>query len=236
MDENAALRSKLAKQTVDSIGGPGSGGGGRRGAKQRAGGSSHSGDKGGGFYDDDASGSSSSVLAFAANAYDYEKYLPAPLLALDRRRRGLVPALFIAFLVCLIFVIAVLRAALSARGEHRGLCFLAKLGVNIGAGERVSDGSVAHACQCACRPLQCPHGSCGASTARSPNTIVGPCLTPTTCASKPDDRLWLCPHKPIMTRICHLCPLADDARGARACVRLTTIPLLARLRQRRQRR
>eukprot|EP00878_Enallax_costatus_P020783 GHUV01021977.1.p1 GENE.GHUV01021977.1~~GHUV01021977.1.p1 ORF type:complete len:333 (+),score=122.21 GHUV01021977.1:703-1701(+) len=54
---------------------------------------------------------------------------------LERQRRGLVPILVIGSLMLLILLIAVLRAAASARGEHAGaVCFLSKLGVQIGSG------------------------------------------------------------------------------------------------------
>lgn len=54
---------------------------------------------------------------------------------LCRQRRGLVPVLVIGSLVMLILLTAVIRAAASTRGEHKGaLCFLSKLGVQIGQG------------------------------------------------------------------------------------------------------
>lgn len=57
------------------------------------------------------------------------------MLLICRQRRGLVPVLVIGSLVLLILLIAVLRAAASARGEHKGaVCFLSKLGVQIGSG------------------------------------------------------------------------------------------------------
>jgi hypothetical protein len=56
------------------------------------------------------------------------------LAALDKRRTGLAPAVVLGALVALVLLIAVARAAASSRGEHRGLCFLSKLGVNIGPG------------------------------------------------------------------------------------------------------
>ncbi|KAF8063006.1 hypothetical protein HT031_003845 [Scenedesmus sp. PABB004] len=53
---------------------------------------------------------------------------------LDRRRRGLAPLLAVGCLVALVLLVAVVRAAASARGEHRGLCFLSNLGIQIGDG------------------------------------------------------------------------------------------------------
>lgn len=52
-----------------------------------------------------------------------------------RQRKGLVPLLVIGSVVLLILFIAVVRAAASARGEQKGaLCFLSKLGIQIGEG------------------------------------------------------------------------------------------------------
>ncbi len=56
------------------------------------------------------------------------------LSALDRRRSGLAPAVILGALVALVLLVAVARAAASARGEHRALCFLSKMGINIGEG------------------------------------------------------------------------------------------------------
>jgi hypothetical protein len=52
-----------------------------------------------------------------------------------RQRRGLLPLIVIASLVLLVLIIAIVRAAASARGDERGvICFLSKLGVQIGGG------------------------------------------------------------------------------------------------------
>lgn len=52
-----------------------------------------------------------------------------------RQRKGLVPILVVTSLVMLILTIAIVRAAASARGDERGvICFLSKLGVQIGGG------------------------------------------------------------------------------------------------------
>jgi hypothetical protein len=52
-----------------------------------------------------------------------------------RQRRGLLPILVVSSLVLLVLIIIVMRAAVSARGDERGLiCFLSKLGVQIGGG------------------------------------------------------------------------------------------------------
>jgi hypothetical protein len=54
---------------------------------------------------------------------------------LCRQRRGLLPLLVLASLVLLILLIAIARAAASAHGDERGfICFLSKLGVQIGGG------------------------------------------------------------------------------------------------------
>lgn len=54
---------------------------------------------------------------------------------LDGQRKGLVPLLVLGSLVLLVLFIAVVRAAASARGEQKGaLCFLSKLGIQIGEG------------------------------------------------------------------------------------------------------
>jgi hypothetical protein len=54
---------------------------------------------------------------------------------LCRQRRGLLPLLVLASLVLLVLLIAVARAAASAHGDERGfICFLSKLGVQIGGG------------------------------------------------------------------------------------------------------
>lgn len=72
---------------------------------------------------------------------------PSPV-APPRQRRGLVPLLVIASLVLLVLLISIMRAAASARGDESGfVCFLSKLGVQIGAGCHGSSGSrsVVHA-------------------------------------------------------------------------------------------
>lgn len=52
-----------------------------------------------------------------------------------RQKKGLVPLIVLASLVTLVLFIAVVRAAASARGDERGvICFLSKLGVQIGGG------------------------------------------------------------------------------------------------------
>lgn len=52
-----------------------------------------------------------------------------------RQRKGLVPVLVVSSLVLLVLLIAIMRAAASARGDQRGvICFLSKLGVQIGGG------------------------------------------------------------------------------------------------------
>lgn len=57
------------------------------------------------------------------------------LLCVCRQRKGLVPILVIGSLILLFLFIAVVRAAASARGEQKGaVCFLSKLGVQIGHG------------------------------------------------------------------------------------------------------
>ena len=61
-------------------------------------------------------------------------FVPAAAL-LCRQRRGLLPVLVLASLVLLVLFIAVARAAASAHGDERGfICFLSKLGVQIGGG------------------------------------------------------------------------------------------------------
>jgi hypothetical protein len=63
-----------------------------------------------------------------------EGLVSSVLTALDQRRTGLAPMVILGSLVALVLLIAIIRAAASARGEHKGLCFLAKLGINIGEG------------------------------------------------------------------------------------------------------
>eukprot|EP00775_Hariotina_reticulata_P013245 gene13245-13375_t len=54
---------------------------------------------------------------------------------IERQRKGLVPVLVVASVVLLILLIAVVRAGAAASAEQKGaLCFLAKLGIQIGAG------------------------------------------------------------------------------------------------------
>lgn len=61
------------------------------------------------------------------------------LLVACRQRKGLVPGLVVASVVLLILLIAVIRAGAAANAEQKGaLCFLAKLGIQIGAGCGVS--------------------------------------------------------------------------------------------------
>eukprot|EP00877_Chromochloris_zofingiensis_P014035 jgi/Chrzof1/8886/Cz03g27290.t1 len=55
--------------------------------------------------------------------------------SLERRSKGLTPLLIMLALVLLVLVVTVIRAAASAAGsDHGGLCFLFKLGINIGSG------------------------------------------------------------------------------------------------------
>lgn len=52
-----------------------------------------------------------------------------------RQRKGLVPVLVVSSLILLVLLIAVVRAAASAHEDQRGvICFLSKLGVQIGGG------------------------------------------------------------------------------------------------------
>jgi hypothetical protein len=70
-----------------------------------------------------------------AHVHRLESYLPDILARLERQRKGLVPVLIVGSLVVLILFVAIVRAALNARSQHRGsLCFLSNLGIRIGAG------------------------------------------------------------------------------------------------------
>ncbi|KAJ9515273.1 hypothetical protein QJQ45_002410 [Haematococcus lacustris] len=65
----------------------------------------------------------------------WEGYLPRLLAQIEAKRKGLVPVLLVCGLLALILLVAVIRAAASARSQHSGpLCFLAKLGIRIGSG------------------------------------------------------------------------------------------------------
>lgn len=111
LDENAALRSRLASKTIESA-----------------------------MASTSASTKSLDSLLQTAppeggSVFEsYREYVPQIFADFERRRKGLMPFIIVGSLLFFILLVAVIRAAVSSRGDHRGLCFLAKLGVRIGAG------------------------------------------------------------------------------------------------------
>lgn len=73
----------------------------------------------------------------------WKTHLPEMLVRLERQRNGIVPLLILGTLLVLVLSIAVTRAALSARHQHRGVgCMLSNLGIRIGSGCEVPGGVI----------------------------------------------------------------------------------------------
>mmetsp|Transcript_25533 Transcript_25533/g.55588 ORF Transcript_25533/g.55588 Transcript_25533/m.55588 type:complete len:492 (-) Transcript_25533:568-2043(-) len=116
LEENANLRTKLANKTVDGML--------LTSTKSLEGDAEHRGVK---VFD--------SMGPSSSGQYSLEAYLPELLARLERQRKGLVPCIIVGSLLLLILTITIVRAAASARHQHRGpLCFLSNLGIRIGKG------------------------------------------------------------------------------------------------------
>ncbi|GFH12969.1 uncharacterized protein HaLaN_08759, partial [Haematococcus lacustris] len=112
LDENAALHSRLAAKSL-------AGGGGAEASTAL-------------LMPTSSGGPAATAWGHPAA---WEGYLPRLLAQIEAKRKGLVPVLLVCGLLALILLVAVIRAAASARSQHSGpLCFLAKLGIRIGSG------------------------------------------------------------------------------------------------------
>eukprot|EP00798_Chlamydomonas_sp_ICE-L_P015539 gene15539-21631_t len=62
-------------------------------------------------------------------------YIPQLIQRMEQERKGMLPFIIVSSLVVLVLMIAIIRAAASARSQHGGgTCFLAKLGIRVGKG------------------------------------------------------------------------------------------------------